>query len=127
MIHRNPFIFPPPTKAGPPGKLNLLAPNGNSRIYGSPVMRRVRRVGPPSTDPLMRKSVSLSNVEAVGSRPGVAAAAEPTVKDAASVPNVQQLPDLSLPDSAKEEEEACVDGDKGSILQNSISAENFLS
>jgi hypothetical protein len=37
--------------------------NGHSRIYGSPVMRRVRRAGPPSTDPTMRKSVSLTNVD----------------------------------------------------------------
>jgi len=45
------------------GKGGYSRPSPTARMYGSPVMRRVRRVGPP-LDPLMRKSVSLSAVDA---------------------------------------------------------------
>ena len=65
--NKNPFLFPliignkngNSRPISPPGTLI-----GNSRIYGSPVMRRVRRTTPGLNDPaLMRKSVSLNNVD----------------------------------------------------------------
>ena len=62
MTPKNPFLFPL-MKPGISGRSLSPAGNGHSRIYGSPVMRRVRRAGPPSSDPMMRKSVSLTNVD----------------------------------------------------------------